>query len=77
MGTMHELSVMDSTGDTKTIWDADNATEVANARRTFDDFKKKGFAIYRVEGDGDRGEIMHKFDPEAEKMIAVPRMAGG
>lgn len=31
-----ELAVLDRTGDTKTIWDADNEAEVDAARATFD-----------------------------------------
>lgn len=72
-----ELRVLDSSGDTKTVWDADNADEVEVARETFKKFKDKGYAIFRVNKKGEQGELMHKFDAEAEKMIAVPRVVGG
>ena len=49
---MNELSVMDGTGDTKTIWDPDNKDEVAAARKQFDDLRTKGFLIYTVKRDG-------------------------
>jgi hypothetical protein len=75
--TKHELAVMDHTGDTKTIWDSDNADEVEAARETFNALKKKGYMIYRVGKLGAKGEQMQKFDPEAEKMIAVPAVVGG
>lgn len=72
------ISVMDSTGDTKLIWDRNNADEVENARRTFADLKKKGHAAFRVTGtDGAKGEQLHEFDPNAERMIMVPQMRGG
>ena len=77
MGNMRELAVMDNTGDTKTIWDADNKDEVEIARDTFDRLKKKGYMIYHVKKGGEQGEVMHKFDPEAEKMIAVPKVVAG
>lgn len=77
MGIMGELCELNVNGDTKTIWDSENADEVENARRVFNDLKKKGFSIFRVDKKGEKGERMHEFDPDAEKMIAVPRIAGG
>ena len=74
---MGELREMSHKGDTKVIWDADNATEVDNARRTFDDLKKKGFLAYTVEAKGRKGKIIREFDPDAEKIIMAPPMAGG
>ena len=77
MGNMREFAVIDQTGDTKTIWDADNKDEVENAKETFDRFKKKGYAIFSVKKDGKADTLMQKFDPAAERMIAVPPVVGG
>ena len=74
---VHEIAVLDRTGDTKTIWDADNETEVEVVKAAFDSFKKKGYMIYKVGKDGEAGTAMNKFDPNAEKMIAVPAVVGG
>jgi hypothetical protein len=74
---MHELAVMDRTGDTKTVWDPGNEAEVDNAKKQFDDLRKKGFAIYSVDKAGDKNTVIHKFDPNAAKMIAVPPVVGG
>lgn len=74
---MPELAVMDRTGDTKTVWDPGNEVEVENARKQFDDLRKKGFAIYSVAKDGEKDKVIHKFDPNASKMIAVPPVVGG
>lgn len=73
----NEIAVMDRTGDTKTIWDPRNDDEVEMARTTFDTLKRKGYLIYRVGKDGEKDAVMHKFDPKAEKMIAVPGIVGG
>lgn len=73
----HTLSVMDNTGDTKTIWDPRKPAEVEAARATFDVLKKKGYMIYRVGADGEKNTVMHSFEPAAEKMIAVPAIVGG
>lgn len=72
-----EIAVLDSSGDTKTIWNADDENEVEIARQTFKSLKDRGFAIFRVDKKGEKGEKMNSFDPSAEKMIAVPRIAGG
>jgi phage terminase large subunit-like protein len=74
---MGEMSVLDRTGDTKILWDAGNADEVSNAKRTFDDLKKKGFSIFSVKRSGDRGTRVDEFDPALESLIAVPRVVGG
>jgi hypothetical protein len=75
---MGQMAVMGSSGDTKVVWDKDNADEVATARATFDGLTKKGFTAWSVTGeDGRKGEQIRRFDPEAERVILTPRMAGG
>lgn len=74
MGT---LSVMDRSGDTKVIWDHNNPDEVAAARKTFDDLKKKRFTAYAVKGSGEKGTVLDQFDPAEERIIMSPAMAGG
>lgn len=64
-------------GDTKLIWDSDNKDEIDSARETFERLTKKGYSAFLVEGKGDKGERMKKFDPNAEKIILVPAMQGG
>jgi len=75
--THGELAVMDHTGDTKIIWSRDNEDEVENARRTFKDLKKKGYAAFRVDKKGDKAEQIHEFDANVERVIFVPPMVGG
>ena len=65
-------------GDTKVIWDSSNDDEVAAARSTFDRLIAKGYTAFRAEGkNGEKGEKITKFDPNAERMILVPRIQGG
>ena len=73
----HEMSILDPTGDTKLIWDSDNRDEVENARKTFKDLKKKGFLAYSVSKKGDKRDVMHEFDEDAERIIMSPQMRGG
>lgn len=72
-----ELAVMGHEGDTKIIWSRDNDTEIAVARAAFDKLKKDGYTIYRTDKKGEASEKMDKFDPDAERLIAVPRVVGG
>jgi hypothetical protein len=64
-------------GDTKLIWSADNEAEIDNAKRTFDDLRKKGFAAFKVNRLGNKGEQIFSFDAEAEKLILTPALRGG
>jgi hypothetical protein len=74
-GLMHELN---KTGDTRVMWDRANSDEVAAARAQFEALTKKGFIAYRAEGkEGTRGEVIRKFDPEAERIILVRQLVGG
>ena len=74
---MGEMKWLSYKGDTKLIWDADNADEVKNARQTFKDLIKKGFQAFRTKKDGSKGKQMADFDEFAEHIILVPKIAGG
>lgn len=73
----HVLAILDKTGDTKIIWDPDDENEVANARRTFEDLKAKGFSAYSVNRRGNKDAVVNEFDPDAEKLILTPALVGG
>ena len=73
-GTMR---IIDGTGDTKLIWDSTKEVEVENARQTFNNLKKKKYNAYAVKKDGEKGTVITEFDPDAEKIIMAPPMAGG
>jgi agmatine/peptidylarginine deiminase len=72
-----EMAVMDKSGDTKIIWNSDNVDEVDHARDTFNSFKKKNYVAYSVGEGGKKDTVIHKFDPDVEKMILVPPVVGG
>jgi hypothetical protein len=74
---MHEIAVMDQTGDTKTIWNPSVEAEVDAARATFNSLKKKGYLFYHVDKEGEKSTVMHSFDASVAKMIAVPAVVGG
>lgn len=74
MGTM---ATMGKAGDIKTIWDPGNEDETAMAKEQFKKLTGKGFAAFRVNKKGDKGEQITEFDPLAASIIIVPPMAGG
>ena len=74
---MGELREIGPQGDTKVIWDADKEDEVSVAQNTFDDLKDKGYYAYKVKKDGDKGRVITRFDPDAEKIIMAMPMRGG
>jgi len=74
-GVMHELN---HEGDTKIVWDSEDADSVAVAQKAFDTAIKKGMLAYAAEGKkGERGAQVRTFTPEAERIILVRPMAGG
>lgn len=71
------LHVMDQSGDTKVMWSADNPDEVQAAKDTFDKLKGKGYLAYTVREDGEKGEVIRKFDKTAGRIIMAPALVGG
>lgn len=74
---MSEMCVIDATGDSKIIWNPENDAEVEAAKTTFDSLKAKGYLAYSVKKDGEKGEVLSKFDRNAEKLILAPPLRGG
>lgn len=75
---MGEMSILGHKGDTKVIWDADNEVEVEAAREQFDTLTAKGFTAFKVGKKGEKlSTQIRQFDPDLEKMILIPKVAGG
>lgn len=65
-------------GDEKVQWNKNDDIEVHKARKVFDDWLAKGGFAYRAEGkDFKKGEMLKTFDPNAERIVLVPKMVGG
>lgn len=71
------LSTLGREGDVQKFWDTTNEDEVADAERTFNELKAKGYLAYRVTEGGERGETMHRFDPEAGAILMHRQLVGG
>jgi hypothetical protein len=74
-----EIRVLNGSGDLRKIWNAANADEVEDARRSFEHLVKgKKYLAFRVNPeDNSKGDQIREFDPDAGKMILVPPVAGG
>lgn len=71
------MSILDSSGDTKIMWNPRDKDECKVAKASFDTLTAKGFRAFRVDKKGAAGERITEFDKSAEKIIMVPQMAGG
>jgi len=73
----HQMSTLDPSGDTTMNWDASLPDEVEPARAHFTAMRKKGYLAYRLDRDGNRGEVIREFNPEHERIMLTPPLAGG
>lgn len=81
---MSKLRVLSKLGDTTTKWDkraADTGdTEaqeaIREAERIFREERSRGATAFRV-NSGTQATKIDEFDPEAEQIVMVPRVAGG
>lgn len=73
----HGIEVMGEVGDTKHIWDKRKPDEVEAARTLYAALTKKGYRAFLSNKNGDPGEQMTSFDPDAQSVVFVPQMAGG
>jgi len=81
---MAMLRIMGSCGDSKVVWDehkvatGDPEAEAAvrEAERLFREHRARGATAFRVKAD-EPAERIDEFDPRAEQIVMVPRIAGG
>jgi hypothetical protein len=68
--------VMDTTGDTRHYFDADDQAAVAKAEERFEKLTGIGFTAARRTGAG-TSELIRTFDPTAKETLFIPRLTGG
>lgn len=76
---MGEIAVLGRSGDTRLMWDKSKPAEVEAAKKMFDELRGKGYMAFSVieKAVGDKGEQVHSFDADAEKIIMAAPMRGG
>ena len=78
------LRVLNSTGDQQVSWDLEAALEgdveaakaVEEARRIFDEQRRKGHTAFQV-GANQQFTRLDSFDPSVSETLLVPRVVGG
>jgi hypothetical protein len=81
---MAKLRVLTSQGDKLVAWeregvengDPEALAAVAEAERIFREQLQRGSAAFKVE-TGQPAQRIAEFDPTAEQIVVVPRIAGG
>jgi hypothetical protein len=81
---MAVLRILSKLGDTKYEWDVDRVQQgdaeavaaVREAERIFAQERARGATAFRV-WPGRAAERLDRFDPRAEHVVLVPRVAGG
>jgi hypothetical protein len=81
---MAKMRVLSARGDTIIEWDgrkveageAEALAAVREAERIFADQRARGATAFRVAPDRP-AERIDEFDPRAEQIVVVPRVAGG
>jgi len=68
--------VMDHTGDSRHLFDPNDARELAKAERRFRELTDGGFTAAVRTGPGQISRI-GSFDPSAEETVFFPRLVGG
>jgi hypothetical protein len=74
---MHLHIVMNSNGDTRHEFDPADLASLATAEARFQALTSKGFLTVALGKEGAPGELMRKFDPEAEQTLFIPQLQGG
>lgn len=73
---MREMRVLGKGGDLRISWSSENEREVAVAKETFEKWVRDGWSAFR-DKMGMKGEKIKTFDPESERIVLIPPVAGG
>lgn len=69
---------MGKEGDTETRWSVGNDGEIKIAKERFDESIKRGMLAFSLESLGKcEGEQIMEFDPNANEIVLIPKIAGG
>lgn len=74
MGMMRLLGRM---GDSVTTWRTEEREAVEEAERIFNEARAKGYVAFETKAGTTAGVKVDRFNPEAEEIRLIPRIAGG
>jgi hypothetical protein len=81
---MAKMRILSARGDTSVEWnqrgaeagDAEAVAAIREAERIFEEHRQRGATAFKVE-PGKAAVRLDQFDPMAEQIVVVPRVAGG
>jgi hypothetical protein len=71
-----KYNIMDHTGHSTEVFDKANKVSVAEAEARFKELTGKGFMAIQPGQNGEPGNLLRKFDPEADVNFQ-PQLIGG
>lgn len=73
---MGKLRILNQRGDATVAWEATEEAAVREAERIFEEQRRRGATAFRADPNSEPVRI-ERFEPEAEQILIVPRIAGG
>lgn len=74
---MAQLTVMDGTGDTPTVYNPTDTSAVAGVQQRFNELLAGGYAAFVLEQEGGDAIPTRAFKPGAHEHVLFPLGAGG
>jgi len=74
---MGVMRILDSSGDTKVLWEVDDDEALARAASLFDELSSEGKLAFERKGSQTETSRIREFDPDAEEIIWVRPIQGG
>lgn len=74
---LHVLCILDPTGHTEVKFDPADPVAVASVREQFDAIMSSQHGLAYTMENGQKGAVIHSFDPTAKETYVTPQIAGG
>lgn len=74
---LHVLRILDHTGHTEVTFDPADPVAVAAVREQFDAIMASQHGLAYTMENGEKGAVIHSFDPSARETYVTPQIVGG
>ena len=65
-----QLTFLSQSGDDAMVWDRDDMAQTNAAKKQFDEWKDKGYKLFKI-GKKRKQTPITKFDPDAEEILCI------
>lgn len=69
--------VMNKSGDSRHVFDANDPRSLADAGKRFSELTANGYRAVAFTGDEQHGRLIKEFDPSVKKTMFIPSLVGG